>query len=73
MSVQSVESLLLVVPPEPGTAGSVSPDTVVAGLPLLRRIVLAGSRAGFSRMLVQISHDGAERLIWTSKIGRAHV
>ncbi|PYN30792.1 MAG: hypothetical protein DME01_25880 [Candidatus Rokuibacteriota bacterium] len=63
MSVQSVESLLLVVPPEPGTAGSVSPDTVVAGLPLLRRIVLAGSRAGFSRMLVQISHDGAERLL----------
>ena len=36
----------MVVPPEPGTATSVTPGTVVAGLPLLRRIVLAGSRAG---------------------------
>ena len=54
---------MLVVPPEPGTATSVSPDIVVAGLPLLRRIVLAGSRAGFSRVLVQSRHDGAERLL----------
>jgi phosphatidylglycerophosphate synthase len=59
-----VDSLLLVVPPDPVTAAaSVSPDTVVAGLPLLRRIVLAGSRAGFSRVLVQSAHDGVERLI----------
>jgi 1L-myo-inositol 1-phosphate cytidylyltransferase / CDP-L-myo-inositol myo-inositolphosphotransferase len=61
--VQSVDSLLLVVPPEPGTTTSVSPDTVVAGLPLLRRIVLAGSRAGFSSVLVQSGHDDAERLL----------
>jgi phosphatidylglycerophosphate synthase len=61
--VQSAESLLLVVPPEPGAAASVSPDIVVAGLPLLRRIVLAGSRAGFSRVLVQSHHDDAERLL----------
>jgi 1L-myo-inositol 1-phosphate cytidylyltransferase / CDP-L-myo-inositol myo-inositolphosphotransferase len=61
--VQSVDSVLLVVPPEPGTATSVSPDVVVAGLPLLRRIVLAGSRAGFSRVLVQRERDGAERLL----------
>ncbi|MGH7347352.1 MAG: hypothetical protein ACREK4_20775, partial [Candidatus Rokuibacteriota bacterium] len=61
--MRSVESLLLVVPPEPGTATSVPPDTVVAGLPLLRRIALAGSRAGFSRVLVQSRHDGAERLL----------
>jgi 1L-myo-inositol 1-phosphate cytidylyltransferase / CDP-L-myo-inositol myo-inositolphosphotransferase len=63
VSVQSEDSLLVVVPPEPGTATSVSPDTVVAGLPLLRRIVLAGSRAGFSRVLVQSGHDDAERLL----------
>ena len=63
MSVQSEDSLLVVVPPEPGTATSVAPDTVVAGLPLLRRIVLAGSRAGFSRVLVQSGHDDAERLL----------
>jgi len=63
VSVQSAESLLLVVPPEPGTATSVSPDVVVAGLPLLRRIVLAGSRAGFSHVLVQVGHEGAERLL----------
>jgi phosphatidylglycerophosphate synthase len=61
--VQSAESLLLVVPPEPGAATGVSPDIVVAGLPLLRRIVLAGSRAGFSRVLVQSSRDDAERLL----------
>ena len=53
----------MVVPPEPGTATSVAPATMVAGLPLLRRIVLAGSRAGFSRVLVQSGHDDAERLL----------
>ena len=58
-----MDSLLLVVPPEPGTATSVSPDIVVAGLPLLRRIVLAGARAGFSRVLVQMGHDDVERLL----------
>jgi phosphatidylglycerophosphate synthase len=61
--VQSVDSVLLVVPPEPGTATSVSPDIVVAGLPLLRRIVLAGSRAGFSRVLVQSERADAGRLL----------
>jgi phosphatidylglycerophosphate synthase len=45
-----VESLLLVVPPDPGVR--VPADTMVAGLPLLRRIVLAGMRAGYSRVLV---------------------
>ena len=61
--MQSEDSLLVVVPPEPGTATNVAPDTVVAGLPLLRRIVLAGSRAGFSRVLVQSCHGDAERLL----------
>ena len=63
VSVKSAESLLLVVPPEPGTATNVSPDTVVAGLPLLRRIVLAGSNAGFSSVLVQSGRDDVERLL----------
>jgi len=55
--------MLLVVPPAPRTAPGVTPDTMVAGLPLLRRIVLAGSRAGFSRVLVQSGHEDAERLL----------
>ena len=61
--MQSVDSVLLVVPPERGTATSVSPDIVVAGLPLLRRIVLAGTRAGFSRVLVHSDSGDAERLL----------
>jgi len=36
---------------------------VVAGLPLLRRIVLAGMRAGFSRVLVQSDPVGIGRLL----------
>ena len=67
--MQSAESLLLVVPPEPGAATGVSPDIVVAGLPLLRRIVLAGSRAGFSCVLVQSSRDDAERLLGGTAAG----
>jgi len=69
VSVQSAESLLLVVPPERGTATSLLPDIMVAGLPLLRRIVLAGSRAGFSRVLVQASRDDAERLLGGTAAG----
>ncbi len=56
-----MDSLLLVVPP--GTAGSVAPDTVVAGLPLLRRIVLAGQRAGFARVLVQSDPSSLDHLL----------
>jgi phosphatidylglycerophosphate synthase len=55
--------MLLIVPPGPRSATGVTPDTVVAGLPLLRRIVLAGSRAGFSRVLVQSGHEDAARLL----------
>ena len=58
-----MDSLLLVVPPGPGATDSITPDTVVAGLPLLRRIVLAGARAGFSRVLVQSDRAGIERLL----------
>ena len=47
----SVRSLLLILP-APSGAGAPPPDTVIAGLPLVRRIVLAGARAGFERILV---------------------
>ncbi len=42
----------LVVLPAPPDRGAAPPDTVVMGLPLLRRIVLAAERAGFDRVLV---------------------
>ena len=58
-----MDSLLLVVPPTPGSGARVSLDTVVAGLPLLRRIVLAGIRAGFSRVLVQSDPADIDRLL----------
>lgn len=51
----SVRSLLVILPAPPG-AGSPPPGTVIAGLPLVRRIVLAAERAGFERILV---HPGA--------------
>lgn len=50
----SVPSVLVVLPAPPGKG--LPPDTVIAGLPLLRRIVLAATRAGFERILV---HPGA--------------
>ena len=58
-----MDSLLLIVPAAPGAGAGVSPDTVVAGLPLLRRIVLAGIRAGFSRVLVRSDPAGIDRLL----------
>src|SRR5207244_2685126 len=39
------------------------PTTMVAGLPLLRRIVLAGVRAGFARVLVRNAHAGTDALL----------
>ncbi len=46
----SPASVLVVVPP--AARARVSATAVVAGLPLLRRIVLAGARAGFDTILV---------------------
>ena len=57
LTERSVEPLLVVVPPPSGAR--VAPAMVVAGLPLLRRIVLAGIRAGFSRVLVRSAHQGS--------------
>jgi len=47
----SVRSLLVILPAPPG-AGAPPPETMIAGLPLIRRIVLAAQRAGFDRILV---------------------
>ena len=47
----SVRSLLVILPAPPD-AGAPPPGTVIAGLPLVRRIVLAAERAGFERILV---------------------
>ena len=46
----SVPSVLIVLPAPPGRGAP--PETMIAGLPLLRRIVLAATRAGFERILV---------------------
>jgi phosphatidylglycerophosphate synthase len=55
--------VLLVVPSEPGAGGGVPPETVVAGLPLLRRIVLAGARAGFAEIRVHKALAVADDLL----------
>lgn len=62
-SARSVDSLLLVVPPGPGAPARVSPDTMVAGLPLLKRIVLAGTRAGFSEVRLPNAQAGVGPLL----------
>ena len=48
---RSAESLLVVVPPGSDGTDRACPSTVVAGLPLVRRIVLAAALAGFGRIL----------------------
>jgi phosphatidylglycerophosphate synthase len=48
-------TLGVVVPPKYGEEVSISPMTVVLGLPLLRRIVLTAQRAGFRTILVATS------------------
>jgi 1L-myo-inositol 1-phosphate cytidylyltransferase / CDP-L-myo-inositol myo-inositolphosphotransferase len=56
MSVLAAPALdtpsVLVVLPAPVGAEAPPPETMIAGLPLLRRIVLAAERAGFDRVLV---------------------
>lgn len=43
--------MLVIVPPDAGD-GHVAPTTRIAGLPLLRRTVLAATRAGFEKILL---------------------
>ena len=48
---------LVIVVPERDTAGAVPPETVLLGLPLIRRAVLAAERAGFDHTLVLAEAD----------------
>ncbi|MBZ0160679.1 MAG: CDP-alcohol phosphatidyltransferase family protein [bacterium] len=51
-------------------SGDVSPDTVVAGVPLLRRIVMAASRAGSDEIVVMdTGWPGLARLIAGTRAG----
>jgi len=47
----STEGILVVVPSDVGGTDRVAPGTPVAGLPLLRRIVLAAERAGWKPLI----------------------
>src|SRR5262245_12855799 len=52
--------MLLIVPSGSGSPTVPPPTTVIAGLPLVRRIALAGTRAGFDRLVIHgPSLDGA--------------
>jgi phosphatidylglycerophosphate synthase len=57
--------VLVVVPPEPAARACVGGAMLVAGLPLLRRIVLAGMRAGFDAVLVHRAAGPADVLAGT--------
>jgi 1L-myo-inositol 1-phosphate cytidylyltransferase / CDP-L-myo-inositol myo-inositolphosphotransferase len=52
--IGAARTLFLVPPAEPA---SVSPGTVLLGLPIIRRTVLAASRAGFDRVAVLADDD----------------
>ncbi|MFQ5962561.1 MAG: hypothetical protein ACE5MG_14320, partial [Candidatus Methylomirabilales bacterium] len=57
-------SSVLVIAPSPDEQTPVSPDTMVLGLPLLRRSVLAATRAGFGRIIVLTPNPtGARHLL----------
>jgi phosphatidylglycerophosphate synthase len=51
---------LALVPPPEDPAGAISPGTVLLGLPLVRRTVLAGRKAGFDRIVV--ADSGGEKM-----------
>ena len=50
-----VAIMLVVVPSVGDGLPAISPARVVAGLPLLRRIVLAATAAGFARVMVRFA------------------
>jgi phosphatidylglycerophosphate synthase len=55
--------LLVVVSSVSAAGDAISPAHVVAGLPLLRRIVLAAAAAGYDRVLVRDADGGARQLL----------
>lgn len=60
----TASSLFIIAPYESSEHTQVSPGTMLLGLPLLRRSVLAASRAGFGRIVVQTPEPaGAKRLL----------
>jgi phosphatidylglycerophosphate synthase len=67
MSCSGVEApprpLLVVVPSVPNGGASISPDTVVAGLPLITRIVRAARTSGYAEVLVCNGDAGVRRLV----------
>ncbi len=58
-----VAGLLVVVSSASDAGDAISPAHVVAGLPLLRRIVLAAAAAGYDRVLVRDVDGGARALL----------
>jgi len=56
-------NMLVVVPSVGDGSAAISPARVVAGLPLLRRIVLAAAAAGFRRVMVRDVEGSAPRLL----------
>jgi len=64
------EGLLLIVPADAAGHDHPAPTTLVAGLSLVRRIALAGTRAGFGRVLVH-GLDGTLAGTWTHQLGEA--
>jgi phosphatidylglycerophosphate synthase len=58
-----VFGLLVVVSSASDAGDAISPAHVVAGLPLLRRIVLAAAAAGYDRVLVRDADGGARQLL----------
>lgn len=65
-SAPRAEGILVVVPPMTGASQSVSPAGVILGLPLIRRIVLAATSAGYGRVLVRDSESGRHLLDGTA-------
>jgi phosphatidylglycerophosphate synthase len=58
-SVAPVTSLLVIAPSGPAGEAKVLPSMMIAGLPLLRRVVLAAVRAGIERIFV-LTLDGVD-------------
>jgi phosphatidylglycerophosphate synthase len=56
-------AVLVVVPPPDGAAPGITPATPLAGLSLLRRLVLAARAAGYQRVLVRDGLGEAGRLL----------
>ena len=59
----NADGVVLVVLPANGVTQGVAPDTMVAGLPLVRRIVLAAATAGYARVLVRAGDHGLGNLL----------